>query len=77
MRKNWLESKMKIFGDTQSTLAEALGITVQALNAKMNGRNEFTRSEIQMIKERYHLTAEEVDFIFFTQDVSCEGTTQT
>ena len=70
MKKNLLEAKMKIYGDTQSSLAEAIGISVQALNYKMNGKGEFTMGEIQKIKERYHLTAEEVDEIFFSQTVS-------
>ena len=74
MKKNLLEAKMKIFGDTQKDLAEAIGISVQSLNYKLNEKVDFTRSEIQKIKERYKLTAEEIDEIFFSQDVSCEGT---
>ena len=68
--KNMLESKMKLFGDKQEDLAIAIGITTQALNRKLNERNEFTRSEIQTIIVRYRLTAEEVFEIFFTTVVS-------
>ena len=60
-------SKMKLFGDTQPILAEALGMSLSRLNAKINETDgaEFTQSEITAIKIRYHLTAEEVDAIFF------------
>lgn len=67
MNKNMFISKMKLFGDTQSSLAEALGMSLSRLNAKINETDgaEFTQSEITAIKIRYHLTAEEVDVIFF------------
>ena len=60
-------SKMKLFGDTQQILADALGMSLSRLNAKINETDgaEFTQSEITAIKIRYHLTAEEVDLIFF------------
>lgn len=67
MKKNLLEAKMKIHGDIQSDLAEAIGISLQTFNYKLNGKNgaEFSQSEIQKIKTRYNLTSEEVDEIFF------------
>ena len=67
MNKNMFVSKMKLFGDTQEVLAKALGISLSRLNAKINETDgaEFTQSEITFIKIRYHLTAEEVDIIFF------------
>lgn len=72
MNKNLFVSKMKLFGDTQEHLAEVIGISLSRLNAKINETNgaEFTKSEINAIKLRYHLTPEEVDMIFFTQKVS-------
>jgi hypothetical protein len=67
MNKRVLESKMKLFGDTNVSLANYIGISPQSLSSKKNGtRNaDFTRSEIDKIKERYSLSAEEVDQIFF------------
>ena len=58
---------MKLFGDTQETLADAIGISVQRLNAKINstGGAEFTMGEIRVIKIRYHLISEQIDEIFF------------
>ena len=65
---------MKLHGDTQSDLADYLGISLQQCNAKINGTNgaEFGMTEITKIKIRYNLTAELVDIIFFATDVSCE-----
>lgn len=72
MNKNFLISKMKLFGDTQKALADALGISLTSLNAKINETDgaEFRQHEITAIKFRYNLTAEEVDQIFFAQKVS-------
>ena len=71
MNKQLLCSKMKLFGDTQATLAKALGISLSQTNAKINEKSaEFTQNEICAIKQRYRLTAEEVDDIFFDMKVS-------
>jgi hypothetical protein len=61
---------MKLFGDTQESLSEALGLSLTRTNAKINGTNEaeFTQSEITAIKIRYNLTAEEVDEIFLSEN---------
>lgn len=67
MNKRLLESKMKLHGDTNASLAEAIGLSPQSLSSKKNGTNgkEFGTSEILCIKERYSLTAEEINDIFF------------
>ncbi len=72
MNKKLLRSKMVLHDDTNATLATALGITPQSLSLKMNETNggEFTQNEIACIRERYHLTDEEVIAIFFTNNVS-------
>lgn len=72
MNKNLLISKMKLFGDTQKRLADYLEISLTTLNAKINETDgaEFKQHEITAIKIRYHLTAEEVDLIFFNPKVS-------
>ena len=76
MNPNKLRSKMVLFGDTNTTLGKALGIAYQTFSAKINTTNgaEFTQGEIQIMKDRYNLTAEEIDEIFFNQEVSCEDT---
>lgn len=63
--KNKLKGIMIYNNDTQENLSKALGLAVATLSYKMNGRTEFTRQEIAKIKERYNLTAEELDDIFF------------
>lgn len=69
MNKNLLRSKMVLFGDTNETLAAALGISAQRLSAKINttGGAEFTQGEIHAIKARYNLTLQELDDIFFAE----------
>jgi len=75
MNKNLLKSKMALYGDNFTTLAEAIGLTLQTLSLKINeNKAEFTQSEIKLIKERYHLTNDEVDEIFFADAVSFEET---
>ena len=72
MNKSILKSKMALFEDTAETLATAIGIANSTLSVKMNSYNgaEFTQGEIRKIKDRYDLTAEEVDLIFFAAEVS-------
>lgn len=72
MKKNELESVMKLFGDTGNDLARFLGIARSTFSAKINETNgaEFTQGEIMMIKQRYHLTPEQLNKIFFTNEVS-------
>jgi len=67
-----LKSIMILHGDTGNTLAKALGISPQRFSAKINERNgaEFTQGEIMAIKERYNLSADDIDDIFFSKKVS-------
>lgn len=72
MNKRKLEAAMKLYGDTGGTLAEALNISRSTFSNKLNETNgsEFTQGEITVIKQRYSLTAEDVDGIFFACEVS-------
>lgn len=67
MNKNELVSKMKKHGDRNEDLAKYIGVSPQRFSAKLNGTGgaEFTQGEIQKVKEKYNLTSEEVDAIFF------------
>ena len=56
---------MKVFCDTQADLAEFIGISISTFNLRLNGKSEFVMGEIQKIKERYDLTPEELNEIFF------------
>lgn len=69
---NKLKSKMALYGDNGGDLATYLQISRTTLSSKMNEINgsEFTQNEILKIKEKYSLTSEEVDQIFFNSKVS-------
>lgn len=72
MQKHELEAMMKLNGDTGGTLAQFLGINRSTFSAKLNrtGGAEFTQGEISQIKLKYSLSAEQVDRIFFADEVS-------
>ena len=72
MDKRKLESIMKLHGDTGTSLAKYMGIARPTFSAKINETKgaEFTQNEILMIKEKYSLSPEDIDTIFFNQKVS-------
>lgn len=70
MHTSLLKAEMVKNGDTQESLAEALGISRQTLNGKILGKVDFRQNEILFIKNRYHLTAKAIDAIFFDIKVS-------
>ncbi len=72
MDKQLLQSYIKRYDGVQRNLAEALGISLSRLNAKINGTSnaEFTQSEMATIKERYHLNDKVFNQIFFANLVS-------
>ena len=67
MNKNELVSVMKKHGDRNEDIAKYIGIVPQTFSYKLNGTNgaSFTQKEIQKIKEKYNLSAEQIDTIFF------------
>lgn len=66
MNKTELRVIMLRNGDTNKELAECLGISEQSVSAKINENGtEFKQGEIAKIKDRYNLTAEQVETIFF------------
>lgn len=72
MNKCLLKSHMAKKGDTQSCLANAMGLSLSRLNAKINetAGAEFTQTEIAFISKRYRLSAGETMRIFFANEVS-------
>lgn len=70
MNANKLRSVMVLHGDTITSLARAMDITPHTLGRKISGKAEFTAREIWFIKERYQLSAGDVDEIFFERSVS-------
>lgn len=63
-----LKGKMTEAHVSQDKLSKMLGITVQSLNAKLNGRSQFTLEEVVKITE-YLKLKNPVD-IFFKPSVS-------
>ena len=61
-----LKAHMIRFGDTNSTLADALGIAGSTFSLKKNGKADFTANEIRLIAERYALTSDEICATFFS-----------
>lgn len=70
MNTNRLKAKIVENGDTQAQLAATLGISLSNLNDKINNKISFRQNEIAAIKSKYHLTADEVDAIFFSVELS-------
>lgn len=66
MNKELLRSIMVLHGDTNKDLAKLLEITEQSVSGKINENGtEFKQGEIAKIKDRYNLTPEQVESIFF------------
>lgn len=61
---------MARFGDTCQSLAKALGISLGTFSDKINGHTCFKQSEIQLMIDRYNLTAEDIKRIFFAPEMS-------
>lgn len=68
MNSELLKIYIALNRDTQERLADALGISLSNLNAKINGTGaSFRQTEIAAIKSRYHMSAEDVDAVFFAR----------
>lgn len=65
-----LKIKMLKYGDSNKSLAAALGKTPSTICCKLKGSQRFTLSEMQTIIDRYGLTPEETQSIFFASEVS-------
>lgn len=71
MNSQKLKGIIKMYDGSQSVLADAMGLSLSRLNAKINETNaEFTQSEIAFIRDRYKLSKSDVTDIFFTTKVS-------
>ena len=71
MNSAMLRSIMVLHGDTNKDLAALLGVSEQSISNKINENGtEFKQGEIAKIKDKYNLSAEQVDAIFFEVKVS-------
>lgn len=57
-----LKSLRAEYGDTQQDLAKYLGITVNTLNLKENGKYKFTLEEALKVSKRYKRPIEAIFF---------------
>lgn len=57
---------MILYGDEDfvSVIAKLLSITRQTASAKLSGESDFTQTEIKLISNHYHLSAEDIKNIF-------------
>lgn len=55
----------------QTELAELLGLTIQSVNAKLNGKRDFTLSEVKTLCLHYGINAD----IYFLPEC-CENVTE-
>lgn len=63
--KEKLKEIMNLYGEKFTDLSKALGISYQSTIKKINGDSDFKLSELRIIKERYNLSPEEINYIFF------------
>ena len=72
MNKQALKGLIVSHDGNQTVLAEAMGMSLSRLNAKINEQSgaEFTKSEIEFIRDRYKMSRKQVMDIFFTNGVS-------
>lgn len=71
MDKLYFKSIMAGYGDTQVTLANAMGISLSRFNAKFNERGgaSFTQREMAFIIDRYRLNCDQAMRLFFSEKV--------
>ena len=62
---NLFKAQLKAKRRTVKDIAEEVGVSEATLYRKINGTSDFTRNEIQLIRQYLNLCAEEVDEIFF------------
>lgn len=66
MNSALFRSIMTLHGDTNRDIAILLDITEASVSAKINEKGtEFKQGEIAKIKDKYNLSPEQVDSIFF------------
>lgn len=70
MNTRLLKARMVEHGYTDVTLSALIGINPATFYRKKNGESDFLRKEIQTMRTALHLTPEDVDAIFFAQELA-------
>lgn len=60
-----LREKIKLVFGTQKAFAEAMGVNVATLNAKLNGKTDWTINEVEKVAELLGIPANDVREYFF------------
>lgn len=65
-----LKSKMILYGDEEfvGAISKLLEISRQTASTKLKGESDFTQSEIKLISQHYHLSADDIKNIFVGDD---------
>lgn len=63
--KDLFRAKLVEKGKTMRDTAVIIGCSEAALSRKVNGISDFTRNEIQLFRQAFNLSSEDVDRIFF------------
>lgn len=70
MNKELFDYKIKVKSFSREDIAKLLSINPATLYRKLIGESDFTRKEIQIIKNKLDLSNEDIDLIFFTDKVA-------
>lgn len=74
INKKMLKAAMVMSGMTQGDLAKAMGMSTPSMNYRINGKREFSISEIQMLCELLELSDEQKLQIFLKTYVENKST---
>lgn len=66
MNKALLRSIMVLNGDTYQTLSAEMKMEKATFSRKINNQASFSKAEMQFIREKYNLTADQFIEMFFT-----------
>lgn len=67
MRYNKLRGRIREIYVTQAAFAEAIGMANTTLSAKLNGKTDWTRAEIELACRLLCISAEKIPSYFFAQ----------
>lgn len=68
------ESKFKYFviknGSNLTTTAKAINVTYSTLRRKMTGESDFTREEVQALRDYLKMSPSDVEEVFFARKLT-------
>ena len=68
--KDKFRAKIIESGMTTSQVANALGVSESTLYRKMNGKSDFSRSEIQILRAELKMNTNEAERVFFAKELA-------